>query len=277
MPVIALTHEMGSLAKEVSLLVAQQAGLNVMRHEVLEGVAGRMHVATSVVSRMREGQAGFVERMRIDREKMAVYTASEVFALAATGNIVLRGWGATRLLHPVPHVVTVRITRPMDKRVAWLMENLGTDDEDFAREEIRRSDHAHASRMHALFNVTWGDPLLYDLVLNTERISVESCAALILDLAGRPEFQETEASRAVLADLAMEAAVRGALKAQAATSEVNIDIQAHHGEVVLRGIVLNERERADAARIAAAVPGATRVDNQLRLMAVTRRFADAKT
>ena len=81
----------------------------------------------------------------------------------------------------------------------------------------------------------------------------------------------------MLADLATAAAVRGALKAQAATSEVNIDINAHQGEVVLRGIVLNEQERVDASRIAAAVTGVAKVDNQLRLMTVTRRFADAKT
>ena len=31
-----------------------------------------------------------------------------------------------------------------------------------------------------------GDPLLYDLVLNTDRVSVESCVAQIQQLAGRP-------------------------------------------------------------------------------------------
>ena len=50
MPVIAMTQEMGSLAKDVSLHLAETAQLNVMRHEVLEHVAGRMHVATGVPS-----------------------------------------------------------------------------------------------------------------------------------------------------------------------------------------------------------------------------------
>jgi cytidylate kinase len=40
--------------------------------------------------------------------------------------------------------------------------------------------------MHAQFGVTWGDPLLYDLVLNTDRISVDSCVAQIRALAERP-------------------------------------------------------------------------------------------
>jgi len=277
MPVIALTQEMGSLAKDVALQVAQEGKLAVMRHEVLEGVADKMRVSTSLIHRLREGKAGLVERFQVDRGKMAVHTAKEVFALADKGNIVLRGWGATCLLRPVAHVVTVRITRSFDKRVAWLMDNLGTDDEAFVKAELRRSDDAHASRMHALFGVTWGDPLLYDLVLNTDRVSVESCSAQILQLAARPEFQATHASRALLADLALAATVRAALKENESTHEVNIDIQGQGGKVLLRGIVLNEQERSESARVAAIVAGSGNVDNQLRLMAVTRRFTHAKT
>ena len=277
MPVIAMTQEMGSLAKDAAVLLGQQANLTVLRHEVLENVAGKMHVPTSLISRLREGKAGLVERLTTDRERVAVYTAKEVYALADKGNVVLRGWGATLLLRAVPHVVTVRITRSFDKRVEWLMDHLGTDDVGFAQAEVRRSDDAHASRMHALFGVNWGDPLLYDLVLNTDRVSVESCAAQILHLASRPEFQETPESRAMLADLALTSAVRAALKDQESTRDVKVDIESHAGQVVLRGIVLNEQERAETERVAGTVAGAGKVDNQLRLMAVTRRFAHAKT
>ena len=277
MPVIALTQEMGSLAKEIALQVAQDANLAVMRHEVLENIAEKMHVPTSLISRLREGKAGLVERITTDRDRVAVYTAEEVFALADKGNVVLRGWGTTCLLRPVPHVVSVRITRPLPKRVEWLMNELGTNDAGFAESEIRRSDNAHASKIHAQFGVTWGDPLLYDLVLNTDRMSVESAAAQILQLAGRPEFQETKASRAMLHDLALVAAVRAALKDNLATREVNIDMEAKSGAVVLRGIVIDESERQETARVAASVPGVTRVDNQLHLMAITRRFTYAKT
>ena len=277
MPVIAMTQEMGSLAKEIALQLAQDCNLAVMRHEVLENIAGKMHVPTSLISRLREGKAGLVERLTTDPARVAVYTAEEVFALAAKGNVVLRGWGATCLLRPVPHVVTVRITRSMAKRVAWLMDQLGTDDAEFAESEIRRSDNAHAARIHAQFGVTWGDPLIYDLVLNTDRISVESAAAQIRHLAERPEFQETDASRAMLSDLALSAAVRAALKDNPSTSEVNIDIQSNNGLVTLRGIVVNEKEREETVRVAGTVTGVGKIDNQLHLMAITRRFTYSKT
>jgi cytidylate kinase len=276
MPVIALTQEMGSLAKDVSLKLAETLGLAVMRHEVIEHVADRMQVSTSLIGRLRGGKAGLVERLTTDSRSVALYTAEELFALADRGNVVLRGWGATCLLRPVPHVVCVRITRSLKKRVEWLMGDLETDDAEFAEAEIRRSDQAHAARMHAQFGVTWGDPVLYDLVLNTDRLSVESCVEQIRLMVSRPEFAETPASRALLANMALEARVRAALKEHEATRDINVTIAANQGEVMLRGIVLNSDERSQAEAVAAEVSGVSGVHNQLRLMASTRRFASAK-
>ena len=277
MPVIALTQEMGSLAKDVALRLAEVTGLPTMRHEVLENVAGRMQVSSSVIKRLREGKAGLFERLGTDEQSVAAYTAEEVFAVAQRGDAVLRGWGATCLLRPVSHVVRIRITRPLELRVGWLMERLGTDDHRFAGAEVRRSDEAHASRMRAQFGVTWGDPLLYDAVLNMERLSIDSAVAQIRHLAARPEFQDTDASRARLESLALNARVRAALLANEMTKDVNIEVDSHSGRAVLAGIVFDDAERDEAARVTSTVVGVDNVDNQLRVMSGRRRFTHSKT
>jgi cytidylate kinase len=276
MPVVALTQEMGSLSKDVAEALARDLGLATIRHEVVDHVASKMLVSRSLITRLREGKAGTIERLRADREGMAIYSAEEVLEIAARGNVVLRGWGATCLLRPVPHVVCVRVTRPFARRVEWLLAHLDTDDAEFAADEIRRSDQAHASRMHAQFGVTWGDPLLYDLVLNTERISVESCVQQIRALMERPEFSETEASRALLQDLALQARVRAALRADQRTRDVNVVIDSTAGRVALRGIVATAEELVATAQVAATAPGVTDIDNQLRVMATSRLFPSAR-
>jgi cytidylate kinase len=247
-----------------------------MRHEMIDHLAQKMDITKSVIRRLREGKAGLVDRLTVDKESMALYTAQEMFELASRGNVVLRGWGATCLLRPVSHVVCVRVTRSFKKRVEWLTDRLETDDAEFAEAEIRRSDAAHASRMHQQFGVTWGDPLLYDLVLNTDRVSVESCVEQIRNLMNRPEFQETAESRAMLANMTLEARIRAALKDNAATRDVSVTIESSGGKVALRGIVLNAEEHSQVEKIAAAVPGVANVDNQLRLMAKSKRFTSAK-
>lgn len=272
MTVIAMTQEMGSLAKDVAEQVAKDLGLEVMRHEVVDHVSSRMRVPTSLINRLREGKAGPLERMRADKASLAVYMNEEVLDAAARGNVVLRGWGATCLLRPVRHVVSVRITRPLAQRVAWLQERLGTDDAGFAEEEIRRSDRAHAARMEEQFGVAWGDPLLYDLVLNTGRVSVESCAAQIAALSRRPEFAETDASRAVLQNLGLEARVRAALRADPATRDVDVTVASEAGRVVLSGMVVAADEVTAAERVSRGVAGVTSVDNALRVMARSRLF-----
>lgn len=277
MPVIAMTQEMGSLAKDVAQELAATLNLSMLRHEVVDHVAGKMHVSTSLIKRLREGKAGLIERATTDRARVALFSSEEVFERANQGHVVIRGWGATCLLRPVPHVVTVRITRSFPKRVEWLMNHLETDDRDFAEGEIRRSDHAHASRMHQQFGVTWGDPVLYDLVLNTDRLSVHSCVEQIRQLTQRPEFQESEASRQLLANMALSAHVRSALKAQDSTQEVNITVEAQKGRILLKGIVVNEQEHKDAESVAAGVQGVLSVDNRLRLMKATRTFTYSKT
>ncbi|MDM0076023.1 cytidylate kinase family protein [Variovorax sp. J2P1-59] len=276
MPVIAMTQEMGSLAKDVSVELAQSLGLKIVRHEIAEHVANRMHVPQSLIGRLREGKAGLVERLTTDQRSVALYTAEELYDLADRGDVVLRGWGATCLLRPVPHVVSVRITRSLRKRVEWLMRDLETDDAEFAEAEIRRSDQAHASRMHEQFGVTWGDPLLYDLVLNTDRVSVQSCVEQISLLMRRPEFAETAESRALLSGMALAARVRVALKDHPATRAISITVEANKGRITLRGIVLDDEERTQTQSVAADVAGVTDVDNQLKLMATTRRFASSK-
>lgn len=277
MTVIAMTHEMGSLGKDVALELAKTMNLSVLRKEVVENVAGKMHVPRSLINRLREGKAGLIERATTDKKRVAIFTAEEVFELANQGNVVIRGWGATCLLRPVPHVLCVRIARSMPKRVEWLMNYLETDDRELAESEILRSDSAHASRIQEQFGVNWGDPLLYDVVLNTDRLSVAACVEQITLLCNRPEFKLTEESHELLADLTLAARVRAALKVEETTQDINITIEAQNGKLTLSGIVLNPQEKSEVERVVALVPGVTGVEDKLRLMSPTRRFTYAKT
>ena len=131
--------------------------------------------------------------------------------------------------------------------------------------------------MRRHFDLQWTDPEHYDLVLNTDRLTVPSCVELIRQLSTRPEFQETAASRQLLANMTLVTRVRAALKADPATQEVNITVQAENGRVMLSGIVVNAHERTEVERVSAQVEGVTGVENSLRQMKPTRSFTYAKT
>ena len=267
MAVIAMTQEMATLGKDVALGVCEALGLQQVRHEVGDQVAGRMQVKKSLIRRIREGKASKVERWSADEKTISIFTAEEVYDLAVKGNVLIRGWGATLLLREVPHVPCVRVCAPFEVRVRRLMERLETDDERLSRHEIEADDAARAARMGEAFNVEWGDPTLYDLTLNTERIPVATCVEQVVALARSAAFAETPASRQRLEDLALQARARAALRADSRAAEIDIVVAAHAGVVTLRGIVVNDREKALCETIVGALPGVKSVANELRTMA----------
>ena len=277
MTVIAMTQEMATSGRDVAQGVAEALGLKLVTHEVGDTVAERMRIKRSLIRRMREGQAGWLEKRGVDADAFAAYAAEEILDLALEGNALIRGWGATCILKDVGHIPCVRVCALFDTRIQWLMERLGSDDADLARAEIERSDAAHGARIHENFGVTFGDPLQYDLTLNTGRLSIESCVEQVLTLSRRAELQPTPASIARLRGLALQARIRAALRANADTANVSIAAEVAGSTVTLNGMVVNAGERDAAAAVAARVEGVSAVDNQLRVMEFgTKRFAASK-
>jgi len=271
MPVVAMTMELGVRGDEVAAGVAKALGVRVISNDLAERVAGRAKVKKSLVQRLREGKASLLERLWAPGEEIALFTAEEVFAAAQKGDALIRGWGSTLLLRPVAHIPCVRVCAPLEARIATLMKRLDTDDDAYVREEIAASDDAHAAAMQARFRVRWGDPLLYDLTLNTGRVSIASCVEQVVALVGRAEFQETEKSRAQLANLALESRVRAVLAASPDTAKVDVTVTAKAGRVTLRGMVEDEKERRHAAAVAGRASGVSGVVDELRTMRRPRR------
>ena len=267
MTVIAMTQEMATLGKDVALGVCEKLGLQQVRHEVGDVVAGRMQVKKSLIRRIREGKASKIEKWAADEKTISIFTAEEVLDLAVKGNVLIRGWGATLLLRSVPHIPCVRVCAPFEVRVRRLMERLETDDEDLARHEIELEDATRAARMGENFNVTWGDPTLYDLTLNTERVAIPTCVDEVVALAKSPEFQETAESRQFLLDLALQARARAALKLDDRTAGIDIALEVKSGRVRLRGIVVNDREKALVKEVLQKLQGVSGVEDELRTMA----------
>src|SRR4051812_42395305 len=204
MPLVAITREMGSLGKDVAAALAEELGVALVYHEVIDHLADRMRVRKSHVIRLLEGSAGLLERLTADKISLAIFSADEIVNLAMQGpGAVIRGWGATRLLRDVPHAVCVRVCAPFELRKRRMMERLGSTDGPKIADEIRQNDRAHAEIMRRNFQVHWTDAENYDVVLNTERVGIQQCVDQVLRLVQSPEFAETDESRRQLRDLAL--------------------------------------------------------------------------
>jgi cytidylate kinase len=265
MAIVAMTREMGSLGKDVAAGLAQELGLPVVHHEIIDSLADKMRLRKSHVIRLLDGQAGILERLTADETSLSIFTEDELCSLAMRGKgAVIRGWGATHLLRRVPHVVRVRVCAPHALRHQRMLERLRTDDAAFVDEELRRSDEAQGAIMRRYFNVDWADSSHYDLVLNTERVTVAQCVEEILKLVRSAEFAESDASRRALADVALQSKTRAALRADPRTRPARIVVAVEAAVATLGGLVDDEDQLAAAGEVAASVAGISRVQNDLR-------------
>ncbi len=267
MPLIAMTREMGSLGKDVASGIAERTNRRVVYHEIIEPIANKMRLRKSHVERFLDGKLGLWDRLTTDRTSLSIFTADETFRFLRDGSTgVIRGWGAVHLLREIPHVIRVRVCAPLELRVRRMMERLGTDNREAVENEIAMSEEAHAAITRRHFNVNWREPEHYDLVLSTERLSVEECVDEVECMLRKPRFQETDASLRLMEDMALQWAVRSALRRDDRTAKLQVTIECHDGCVVLSGMVERQAQSAEAAEVAAAVEGAREVDNRLGAM-----------
>ena len=260
MPIIAMTREMGSLGKDVAAAVSERLGKPVVHHEIIDHLADKMRLRKSHVIRFLDGKANIWERLTTDKTSLSIFTAAETLTLAESGEVaVIRGWGSAHLLRSIPHVICVRVCAPLNVRTQRMMERLNTDDRDLVVNEIKLSEEAHGAITRRHFGINWQDPEQYDLVLNTERLSIEECADEVMGLAGDSHFQETAQSRQMLADLALESHVRAALRADPRTVKISFSVIADRGRVTLSGPLDSALKPSDASEIAAAVPGVKKI------------------
>jgi cytidylate kinase len=267
MTVIAMTREIGSHGSEVAAGVAAELGLEVINSEiVVPHVAGSLGVEQSAVQRYLEGKASLFDRWQIDTRKLSQHTLDQILNLALKDNVLVRGWGAAALFQGIRGVICVRVCAPMALRVRVMVERLAVKDAEAIQEEIERFDAGHSRAMRAAFNFDWNDALLYHMVLNTARMSVDACVDAVCGLAKHRDFQDDSAiTSAALADKLLQAKINSALSEHISLimAPNGISVSVADGKVTLAGTCSNGAVRAKAEKAVQEIHGVIEIDNRI--------------
>jgi cytidylate kinase len=266
MTVIAMTREIGSHGSEVAAGVAAALGLEIINSEiVVPHVAGSLGVEQSAVQRYLDGKASLFDRWQIDTRKLSQHTLDQILNLALKDNVLIRGWGAAALFQGIRGVISVRVCAPMALRVRVTMERLGVKDAEAIQQEIERFDAGHSRAMRAAFNFDWNDALLYDIVLNSARVTIDHCVKTVCDLAQHQQSQDDSETKAALADKLLEAKINSALSEHISVSMApnGIAVSVADGKVTLAGTFSSGNLRDKAEKIAQGIAGVREVDNRI--------------
>ncbi|MFZ1061162.1 MAG: cytidylate kinase family protein [Candidatus Rokuibacteriota bacterium] len=238
MAIITISHEMGAGGPEIGITVAQRLGYRYADHELILDTAQRYGLLEEKLSHLDESKPSFFERLDTETHQYITAIQTTLLEFADQDNVVLMGRSGQWLLRGIPHVLRVRVKAPFELRVKRALKKMAGQMGEAVNprtvtDMVRRDDAEKAGRFRYLYELDINDPSLYELVLNTEKVSAETAVELIATAARRPDFATTEAGRQVVADRALASRVQVALATQPETRKYRITVEAQQGVVTL--------------------------------------------
>lgn len=178
MAVITVSRQLGSLGSDIAGAVAQQLGYRVAWKGLINQAARQARTPEMALEMLDElGLLGL--KPSLSAEKAYLHAIRELIEELARGdNVLIVGRGGQAVLQGWPNTLHVRIIAPLEVRVQRLAERHAIPAE-AALAQIRASDRRRKRFVQHAYHVDWGDPALYDLVINTASLDVARSASLV--------------------------------------------------------------------------------------------------
>jgi cytidylate kinase len=263
MAIITISHGMGAGGSEIGAALARRLGYRYVDQELISEAARRYGLAEEKLSHLDETKPSLFERFDAETRRYITVIQTVLYEFAVDDNVVLMGRGGQWLLRGIPHVLRVRVMAPFESRVKRVAKKMAgqlgeTVNPRTVSELVRRDDAEKAGRSRYLYEVDVADPALYDLVINTEKLSADAFVETIAALVTRPELATSQAGRQLVADRALASQVQVALATNPDTRKYRITVEAKQGVVTLEGTAALEQ----AADLVRGCPGVVDVKIQ---------------
>lgn len=184
-PTITISREKASGGSSIAGLLAERLGLVVFDRAIVDEVARSASVDRVVVEHLdersrhsiRELTERVIHRRNFSPETYMAYLTKTILTIGEKGGAVIIGRGA-HLLLPVERCFRVRVVAPFEIRVERLSSRAAME-RTAAESLIAETDRERAQFIKEHFQQSDDNPLLYDLVINTGRITLETAVELI--------------------------------------------------------------------------------------------------
>jgi cytidylate kinase len=202
--VVCISGEDGAAAPEAAQLVAESLGFRLINEDIVAQAAAQAGVAPDAVAdveRRKSALIKFLEGMGPagmtavgvtvlpddvnqgpGSNELRALIRSVIEETASRGSVVIVAHAASLALASRDDVLRVLITASPETRRRRLTESLEIDDKEAGR-MLKRSDAGRADYMKRFYGIGGERPTHYDVVINTDRISSDEAARLIVTAA----------------------------------------------------------------------------------------------
>lgn len=202
--IVAIGRELGAGGRDIGERVARQLSAELLDQQIVDLVAARLGAPASYVAARDEHVESFVDRLfRVitsaypeayaaeglpdwSEERLVELTASIIREHVGVHPLVVIGRGAPMLLRDRRDAVRAFVTAPFDLRVKRVQARTGCSADEAVR-DVKKSDQHRLAYMQQYYHADWRDLRVYDLIVNTEHLSLDAAAELIVAAARRFE------------------------------------------------------------------------------------------
>jgi cytidylate kinase len=231
MSLITITTGIGCEGMAIGQGVADGLNLELYDDQRLQEEAKKLGIQPEILEELDEKAPGLFSRLL--SHKPDVYLdlmESVIYKVARRGEGVIMGHGAQLLLRDFGCALHVRIHASEATRIRYLMNQQGLSQEAAAK-MIHKNDSERRGFLQFAFHKDWDDPSLYDLIINRDKLSADSTAGLIMQVAQSQEIKECSLT-------ALDAMERLSLskKIEAALLKNDISPTEFHIEIPQKGV-----------------------------------------
>src|SRR6266436_703892 len=197
MRAVTIAREYGSGGGEIATRLAKRLGWQLIDHAIVERVANEIGTSQEEAEVHDEHIQGMISQvlnslLYLSPASMVgappeAFLSDEAYrdvfnrvvrAAAARGHVVIVGRASQVLLAKLRDVLRVRVIASFEKRVVYVMQREGVDYHT-AVSRIHKKDHERSSYVEREYHHKPENAHLYDLVLNTSLLDLESAVDII--------------------------------------------------------------------------------------------------
>jgi len=184
-PVVTISREPGSGGRIVAQKLAEALGIEVFHQEVLHEMAKRAEVSEQLLATLDEKGlsiledwiASLVNDRHLWPDQYLQHLMNVIGTIGKHGRAIVVGRGANFILPPEQRF-RVRITAPQRRRI----ENVARDfnlSPDEAKRRVIKTESNRKAFVRKYFNADIAYPTNYDLLINTQTLSVDNAVEVI--------------------------------------------------------------------------------------------------
>jgi hypothetical protein len=198
-PAVTISHQTGAGAHEIAERLAELLHESdtegqpwaVVDRQLVEKALEEHHWPKHLAKKMPEDKRSYVDDvlddlfgLRPPSWVLVPHVVETMLHLVEAGRVILIGRGAAIVTAPLPNVFHVRLVASLATRARRVQADLKLTSE-AATQYVEKEDRGRRRYVKANFQARLDNELLYDLVVNTERLPCSDAAALIAEGARR--------------------------------------------------------------------------------------------